>query len=131
MPKIVDLAKDTTDVEFSWEGEVVHLTFRTNAITPRHNRLIGRFQKIYQQSLLTPEQREELGELVSDDEAGVMTEELARMLSQWITSWDVVDGRKMYPITEDSMLDLPIAFIFALFSSIVGANRPNPKSVEN
>lgn len=130
MPKVLDLAKGTTDTEFDWEGETVHLTYRTNAITPRHNRLISRFQRIYQQSLSTKEDVPE-DELVSDEEAGKMTEELASMLASWIVSWDVMDGRKMYPITEDSMLDLPIGFIFALFGAIVSSNRPNPKSVES
>ena len=131
MPKVMDLAKSTISTEFEWEGETVHFTFRANGITPRQNRLIGTFYQIWRKS--KPEDgSDEQPEVIDDDEAQELMESLVEMLAGLITDWDIMlDARKKYPITVESLMDLPSGFIFALFGAVMVANRPNPRSVEN
>jgi hypothetical protein len=42
------------------------------------------------------------------------------ILVSWLESWDVLDGEAMYPITEESLRELPRAFLLDIYGAING-----------
>jgi hypothetical protein len=51
---------------------------------------------------------------------------LCRILGNLLVEWDVMDGEKMYPISEEALMRLPAQFLLTIMQAITEDMRPNP-----
>lgn len=127
MPKLSELVKGVQDVIFDYDGEKLTVTCRANAISLRQASLITDFATIQQRADGSDSQADG-SDLQRESDA---LNSLVRTLVNNVVKWDLLneDGT-MYPITETSLRDLPLRFLFAVFGAMMRGERPNPPSGE-
>jgi len=127
MPKLSDLVKGVQDVTFDYDGEPVMVTYRANAISLRQASLITDFANLQQRYEESDSQADE-SDLQRESDA---LHSLVTTLVNNVVKWDLLnDDGAMYPISEKSLTDLPLRFLFAVFGAMMRGERPNPQNGE-
>lgn len=85
---ISELIGETTDFEVDWKGKKIKFTARTASLTPH---LLSNIKTV---------------------------EGYAAALSGVLTDWDLTDGEKPWPTTEESVARLPVPFLSAVLDKI-------------
>lgn len=109
--------------EFEFAGEVVHFTYNPAGIT---GETIRDALEVADVAADTPEAK------ATGMARGYLT--LCEQLPTFVTSWDVLErnprkGEALakvprVPITNESLLGLPVAFVYALSNAVQGAQNP-------
>jgi len=128
MPKLSDLVKGVQDVTFDYDGEPITITYKANAVSLRQAALITDFATITQR---VSDGEEEQSEATLQRESEALNSLVTTLVSN-VVKWDLLeeDGKTMYPINPNSLRDLPIRFLFAVFGALMRGEQPNPQNGE-
>lgn len=103
---IQELGKKIRPVTFEFMGEKGTLHYRAGANTAR--------------AAIEWQER-------FDSEEENQIELLAERLTEIIDSWDLVDGDKPLPVTQDTLLDLPMPLLEAMMRAIIDSQNPQTR----
>lgn len=106
-------------VKVDYYGESLTVTFRPDELSPAKTAERARLRK-----------ESENGHLPSDTEIAIRdSDDLARLMSKVIVSWDMlIDGEPM-PVNEESMRVLPYALLSHIFDTMNGDMAPKARNM--
>ena len=115
MPELKDLLTRPVEGVCDWEGIVVKFTANRAAYTHAYERQL----------------RAAVAKAKDEGEDASVHEFYSKALPPLLLQWDLTDGKKLVPLTEDAMLALPLPFLAALAEAIRDSTAPfetKPKS---
>ena len=120
--KMQDLNKKALPAVFTYEGETCTVYYRPAKLTTRVQFAAAAMATVGREGQTAADQAALIVEVLGD-----YTEALTGLLA----SWDVLgeDGKPI-PITVDVIQELPLNFVYAMFTAIQQANSPNAESAK-
>lgn len=77
----------------------------------------------YRPGALTPAEQDRIMDLMEKNRQGPA---FAKIISRLVASWDLTgDDDQPYPVTEESLRDLPMDFLANVLNTLMDAQRPN------
>lgn len=129
--RLSDLAKATRPASFNWEGETCNLEYRPSAITTQMQFAAASITMLGKDDPAPDDPDAQRARGV--ERAGALVEALGDYIDAMVkllASWDVLgdDGAPL-PIERETLTNLSLDFVYAMFGAIMAAYNPNPKRV--
>lgn len=120
-PMGIELSKLTgilRTVKVDYYGESLTVTFRPDELSPAKTAERARLRK-----------EEEAGKYLSDTDIAIRdSDDLARLMSKVIVSWDMLNDGEPMAVTEDNMRVLPYALLSHIFDTMNGDMAPKARN---